>query len=260
LLKSRADADFARDRLQKTRELAAAQEAHYQTIVNRLTNITSGSVALKELTAAQADLLRTQLQDQKDIYAEESALRVARQQLASDERELAQQGLEPEVLSRARDGMVLISASVPESKIALVQENQSCQARFYGFPEKLYSGHVEHLGSVLNSQRRTLRVLFDLTDDDEVLRPGMFADVYLGTDERTVILIPNDALVHLGRFQYVFRELQSGRFEVVRVEAAEPLGGFREIRTGLRPGDRIVTQGAILLKPMAAQIVGRPST
>lgn len=255
LLKSRSDIDFARERLQKTRELAAAQEAHYQTVVNRLSNVSSGGVALKELTAAKAELLQTQLQGQKDIYAEQTALRVAQRQLASDERELIQQGLEPEVLARARDGMVLVAAQVPESKISLIHEQQSCQARFFGVPDKTYSAHVEHLGSVLNSERRTLRVLFDLKDDEQVLRPGMFGHVDLGTDERAVILVPNEAVIHIGRYEYVFKQAEPGRFAVVRIEAMEPQGDVSEVAAGLQAGDQIVSAGAILLKPLAAQIV-----
>jgi len=69
---------------------------------------------------------------------------------------LAQAGIEAVVFSRAREGMVLISANVPETKISSVKVDQSCEARFYGFPGIVYSAHVEELGSVLSTERRTI--------------------------------------------------------------------------------------------------------
>jgi membrane fusion protein, heavy metal efflux system len=257
LLRSRADVDFSEARLKKTRELVEAQESHFQSVVKRLEEVAGTGVAQKDLTAAKAALLQAQLQGEKDIYAEESGLRVAKQERASHERELVQLGIEPVVLARAREGMVLIAANVPESKIGLVREQQACEARFYGFPETLYSAHVEHLVSILNSERRTLRVLFDLTDDKEQLRPGMFADVFLGTESRPALLISTDALIHIGRSDYVLRQTGEGRYALVKVDVAEPEGDVAEVIHGLSAGDRVVTGGAVLLKPLAVQALNR---
>lgn len=254
-LKAGAEVEFATQSLKKTTELASAQEAFCESIVARLTSVTEGGVSLKEIAAAKADLVRAQLQGQKDIFTEESNLRVARQARASYERELAQLGLEPEVLQQPREGMVLISAQAPEGKISLIHEQQACQARFYGFPNKDFSAHVEHLGAILNTQRRTLRVLFDLTDEQEQLRPGMFADVRLGTETRQVIMIPNDAVIHLGQWDYALRQESADRFLPVRVEVSEPIGEFSEVHSGISPRDRIVCRGAILLKPLAMRAI-----
>ena len=51
--------------------------------------------------------------------------------------------------------------------------------------------------------RRTLRVLIDLNDPKEVLRPGMFAEVGLGTNERNAVLVPAEALLHIAHRDYI---------------------------------------------------------
>lgn len=252
-LKARADVEFARTQLEKTRELVEAQESRHATIVARLKSL-AGTVPTKDLATAEADLIQSQIQGQKDVFAAESALRVATRLASSLERQLAQGGVEPAVLARARDGMVLISANVPESKISLVVSGQSCEARFFGFPGDVYSAHVEELGSILSSERRTLRVLFDLSDDKDRLRPGMFAEVGLGTEPREAILIPTAAVIHIGRADYVLVQESGGAtLEVRPVELTQARGTTIEVAAGLVAGDVIVTDGAILLKPVMIQ-------
>lgn len=152
--------------------------------------------------------------------------------------------------------MVLVTAQMCPSRSSLVREHQACEARFYSTPDKLYSAHVEHLGSILNSERRTLRVLFDVTDTEERLRPGMFADVFLGTDAREAVMIPTTAVIHIGLQDYVFTEKSPGVFTLSQVEIAEPIDDNVEVLSGLVPGSRYITNGAILLKPLAVRSFG----
>lgn len=253
-----ADLEFSKRQLAKTKELVAAQEKHYQSIVKRLAEVAETGVAIKDVNEAKAKLLEAQLQGEKDIYAEESGVRRAQQQVAANERELAQLGIEPLVLTRWRPGMVLIAANVPEAKVSLVREQQACEARFFAFPQSLYTAHVEHLGTIFNTERRTLRVLFDLTDDQGRLRPGMFAEVFLGTEERQAISVPLTAVIHVAHSDYAFRQRGDGSFELVKVVISEPFGDQAEVLEGLAEGDRVVTAGAILLKPLALLSLAGP--
>ena len=111
--------------------------------------------------AAEADLVQAKLQGQKDVFEAESqfALGAAPAQRRWSGN-LSQAGIEPVVLSRAREGMVLISANVPEAKIGLVIAwARPASVNFFGLPGVSFSAHVEELGSVLSTERRTLRVL-----------------------------------------------------------------------------------------------------
>ena len=189
-LKTKPDIEFNESQLKLTRDLTQAQISRNEDIVSHLRAVVQG-IAGKELRTAEADLVQAKLQGQKDVFAAETSLRMALRHRNALERQLAQAGIEPVVLSRARDGMVLISANVPEAKMSSVKVEQACEARFYGLPGVVFSARVEELGSVLSTERRTLRVLFDLTDEQDQLKPGMFAEVGLGTDEREAFLIPS---------------------------------------------------------------------
>lgn len=254
LLKTNHEIEFSKSQMSKTRELADAEVARCEAIVDRLKSLSeSGTVPQKDLAAAKADLLRAQLQGQKDLFAAESALRLATTSHSSLERKLSQAGVEPPVLARAAENMVLVIAHVPESRVSLVHEGQGCTARFYGYPDRPFPAHVEWIGSTVTSDRRTLRVLFDVTDADNVLRPGMFAEVGLGTDKRDALLIPTTSLIHIGRADYVLLEKTPEEWTVAKVVVGEPHGDVSEVLSGLKAGDRIIAAGAILLKPLVVK-------
>ncbi|MFO1021679.1 MAG: efflux RND transporter periplasmic adaptor subunit [Planctomycetales bacterium] len=256
-LKGRADIEFTKNQLQKITSLAAAQEKRHMQIVDRLKSIEKGVIPVKELAAAEADLVQAQLEGQKNIYEAETRNRTAVREVRALERSLSQSGIDPNVLSRAREGMVLISANVPETKVSQIKEGESCEARFFSLPDQVFAGHVEHLGRVLTSERRALKVLFDLSDGKAILRPGMFADVGLGTDPRKAFLVPATAIVHIGKQDFVLKQVAEEEFEAVPVSVAEAHGREVEIRSGLQEHDHIVTRNSILLKPVIVESLGK---
>ncbi|MGQ0636053.1 MAG: efflux RND transporter periplasmic adaptor subunit [Planctomycetaceae bacterium] len=259
-LRTKGELEFARSQLIKTRELASAQIDYLQANLRRLEPLwKSGNVPEKDYKAAQADLLKAQLQGEKDIFAAESTLRTSQKNLKALERDLSQDGIEPVVFGRAVEHMVLVSANVPETKISQVHEGQGCLARFYAFPERKFDAHVEMLSALLTQERRTLPVLFEISDSDGVLRPGMFAEVGLGTDEREAILLPGDALLHINMNDYVLVSAGAGLWKPTQVRVGEQFAGSFEVLEGLQPGQTVISRGAILLKPSIETILREQS-
>ena len=138
---------------------------------------------------------------------------------------------------------------------------QGCEARFFGFPGQSFSGKVRAIAPVLSKERRSLRVLFAISDPKDQLRPGMFADIGLGTDARDALLIPAEAIVHVGRFDYVLVRNESDDWRVTEVQVGEMHETAVEVLGGLRAGDQVAAQGVILLKPCIIEALrARPST
>lgn len=257
--------EFARSQLTKTKELEVAETTFLEANVKRLNSVAPGTVPEKDILQAKASLLQAQLQREKDVFTAESTLRTALKQKSSIERNLSRNGIEPVVFDRAVEHMVLVAANVPETQVSRIQVGQSCEVSFYGYPNELFPAHVETISSTLTPERRTLRVLFEVTDAKDILKPGMFAEVGLGTDERLAIQIPATALLHIGHGDYVLVEAGDGEWRVTEVHVGEIRDGQCEVLDGLKDGDRIISRGAILLKTLAAQsltmqgrIAGKP--
>lgn len=253
-LRVQNELEFAQRQLTKVRELAEAETSFLQANVDRLKPlIQSGSVAEKDYRQARADLVKGQLESDKSIFTAESAVRTADRTKASLERRLSQDGIEPAVFGRAVENMVLVVANVPETKVALIKEEQPCEARFYGYADRIFPGHVEVLNSLLTEDRRMLRVLFDLNDPDGILKPGMFAEVGLGTEARKALMVSEHALLHVMQSDYVLVQASPSELRIVPVKVAGSNEGMYEVIEGLKAGDRVVVQGAILLKPLVVQ-------
>lgn len=78
----------------------------------------------------------------------------------------------------------------------------------------------------------------------ESLKIGMPVDVFLATGAATLrIAVPRDAIAEAGGRQVVFVRTQPEAFEARPVKVERVIGPLAEVSEGVRPGDRVVTQG-----------------
>lgn len=258
LLQARNEVAFAEKQLDKIKELSAASVKSHNAIVVRLKKLVAGGTdAPKDLASAETELAHAELQGQKEVYDAEATLQKALTSRSSLRRKLAQSGIEEDVLDKAKAGTVVVVAEVPEARIADVHEDNSCSAQFYGFPGKSFPGHVGRPAPVLSSEGRSLRVPFELPDAERRLRPGMYAEVALGTDERDALFAPADGLLHIGADDYLIFETSPNTWRAQPVHAGEPMGGRIEILDGGTAGGRVLGNGAILLKPLVVQALAK---
>ena len=249
------EAEFAGKRLDKTRELGAAQVARFTEAYERLARLVdTGTETKRDLAASHADVVQAQIQTQKDVFEAESALNLALRNKAAAERILNQAGVDPLALE-ANEEVAIVVADVPEARLDVVHQGEHCEARFYGMPERVFRGRVTRVAPVLSPERRTLRVLFELPDAGHELKPGMFADVGLGTDTRDALLVPAEAVLHYGRADYVFVRREPGPWRVQEVDLGEAHGGDVEVRRGVAAGEQVIGAGAILLKPFLVRSI-----
>lgn len=254
LLQDRTEVAFDEKQLAKIKELSAASVKSHKAIVQRLQKlVTGGTDTQKDLASAETELAHAELQGQKEVFEAEAALQKGLTARNSLVRKLAQRGIEVDTLDNAPGGTVVIVAEVPESKIGEVKEGNSCSASFYGIPGQTFPGHVGVSAPVLSAEGRTLRVPFEVPDTERQLRPGMFAEVALGTDERNALFAPADGLLHIGALDYLLVEVAPHKWHAVSVRTGEPLGGRIEILSGVEAGKRVMGNGAILLKPLIVQ-------
>ncbi|MDB5385294.1 MAG: efflux transporter, family, subunit [Planctomycetaceae bacterium] len=249
--KAQADIVFNETQLIQVQALAAAREASQRKVVERLTKlVNSGTESFKSLAAEETQLLQFQITGKKEVYDAQSAIRISRRSEAVTARQLQLGGLEPELLRSAPQNIDIVMADVPEGRLTQVKVGQSCVCQFFGLPHQLFSGKLNSIAPTLSKERRSLRVLLVIDDPHDLLRPGMTADVGLGTDPRQSLMIPTDAILHVTRTEYVLVSAGNDLWRATEVQVGEPRNGEVEILDGLKPGDVVMGKGAILLKPM----------
>ena len=117
-----------------------------------------------------------------------------------------------------------------------------------------FPGKVTFAGGVVDSLTRTVKVRVEVENETRLLRPGMFAQVYIETaipaGSDSSVVIPEIAVQEVDGRPVVFVPTgEPGRYvarEVGLGPRASP--GAVSVVKGLRPGDRVVGDGAFQLK------------
>ncbi|HIK50312.1 MAG TPA: efflux RND transporter periplasmic adaptor subunit, partial [Oscillatoriales cyanobacterium M59_W2019_021] len=143
--------------------------------------------------------------------------------------------------------LVWATANIYEKDIDRIQEGQSVIVRVNGL-DRTFSGTIDRISPTVDEERRVIQVRAALENDRELLKPGMFANLEIATSRSSepVLSIPMSALVEANGQQLVYVE-NGQNFEPVEVELGEKFGDRVQVKSGLFEGDRIVTQGGMLL-------------
>jgi hypothetical protein len=255
--KAKADIVFARSQLGRIRDAAVARTSAQRDLVDTMVNlVAAGTETKKQLAIERATLRQFEIQEGKENYEAETAVKIAERNEAALYRQLQQAGLDPALLGSVTSDVDIVMADVPETALGRVRAGQQCEARFFGIPGQTFAGSVTSVAPVISKERRSLRVLFTVTDLNDQLRPGMFADIGLGTDPRESLLAPVDGVVHVGRSDYMLVAGDApGVWRVAEVDVGEVRGDRVEVLKGLAPGDTVAGPGAVLLKPLVLKSV-----
>ena len=143
---------------------------------------------------------------------------------------------------------VWVSAQVKEKDIRFIKEGDKLCIDVTAYPGVRLEGEVFHVEEELDEDTRSIQVLSICKNEDEMLKLGMYVTVCFTSDAVEMPLIPETALLQGVDSNYVFVETAPNVYvrRNVTVETTNELGAV--ISKGLRPGERIITQGGYCLK------------
>lgn len=144
---------------------------------------------------------------------------------------------------------VWIQADLPEAAMARVRAGANAKVSVPAYPGETFSGRVDHLGAMLNKETRTVAARIVVPNADERLKPEMFATatIEVAGDRRELLSLPDAAIVLMQGQPTVF-VYEQGAYEMRAVEPGERSGGRTVVKSGLKPGEQVVTAGAYALK------------
>lgn len=123
-------------------------------------------------------------------------------------------------------------------------------------PGKVHKGKILRIDADVNPSTRTVRALIEVPNADRMLRPGEFVRATVKLPESAhsnQLLVPAAAVQPLGDDDVVFVEKEPGRFEVRTVRVARRTAQVVEVSEGLSHGERIVVDGAFVLRGEVAK-------
>ena len=119
-------------------------------------------------------------------------------------------------------------------------------------PVEVFRGRVSYVDPKIDTATRTAQVRIELNNPGQIFKIGMYVNIgfaALGAAEKTMPMVPKDAVQGIGDQQYVFAATNKpNEFLLRQVKLAPESNGFYPVIEGLSVGDRIVTDGSFMLR------------
>ena len=149
---------------------------------------------------------------------------------------------------------IRVSFTLPERDLgalrAAVRRKQPPVVRVYvaGHSTPLATGELNFVDSSVDPATGTIMAKATFPNEEFTLWPGMYADVEVDLDTRPdTVSVPTVALQTSQKGPFVFVAKPDGVAELRQVETGGLVGARTAIRSGLKPGERVVIEGQLRL-------------
>jgi cobalt-zinc-cadmium efflux system membrane fusion protein len=165
-----------------------------------------------------------------------------------------QPGTAPAPYSMADISTMWMLANVAESDVSAFHVGQEVKVSLVSYPGKVFEGRVSTIGSMVDPNTHRMLVRSEINDPNHELRSGMFATFVIRTgDPVRSLAVPLSGLVREGDgTMTAWVTTDRRRFTQRTVTVGDRKDGFRQILSGLQPGELVATEGAVFLSNMLA--------
>ncbi len=149
---------------------------------------------------------------------------------------------------------VWILCDVYENDLAQVHIGEFAEIHLNAYPNRVLTARVNNILPILDPNLRTAKVRLEL-ENPGIMRFGMFATAtFHGLNKEHHATVPAAAILHLHDRDWVYMPAGNGRFRRTEVGAGDMLpGNLQEIRSGVRPGDQVVSSALVLQQTLEQQ-------
>ena len=143
---------------------------------------------------------------------------------------------------------VWIDVNLYEKDIARVKTGAAALITLTAYPGESFTGKVSYISSLMDKETHTIKARVEVPNPDGKLKLDMFATAAImagGGSKR--LLLPAQAVVLIQGQPTAFVREDDG-FEARAVDLGEKLRGSVVLKSGIKPGEKVVTSGAYALK------------
>ena len=138
-------------------------------------------------------------------------------------------------------------AQVPEQQVGQVKVGQSVSIEVPALGNEKLEGKLIYVGQTVNPESRTVLVRTALDNKSGRLKPSMLASMLIESTPVKRLVVPTTAVVRQDDADHVFVQEADKRYRLIPVTLAAEHSGQRVVLEGLKPGMRIVSEGAFHL-------------
>ena len=143
---------------------------------------------------------------------------------------------------------VWVWANVYETDISKVKVGYAAKVTTLAYPDSVFTGVIDEVSNILDPVTKVMKIRVKLPNDKLSLKPEMFANIMITNKEgRKCIAVPNKAIISENGKNYVIIYKSKCDLTVKEVELIKTVADMAYIKTGLKEGDKVISQNQILL-------------
>lgn len=137
---------------------------------------------------------------------------------------------------------VWVDAEVYEYELPFIRKDQNVAMELAYLPGKRFEGTVLFIYPFLNPETRTVKVRLSFDNSDGLLKPDMYANVYIESlIDEAALVVPQEAVIDSGLRKVVFVARGEGKFEPRQVKLGLEGGDNTfQVLEGLTEGEQVV--------------------
>ncbi|HEY5723780.1 MAG TPA: efflux RND transporter periplasmic adaptor subunit [Allosphingosinicella sp.] len=143
--------------------------------------------------------------------------------------------------------IIKLDFPVPETALSAIKPGLTIEARSAAYPDQPFRGRIADVDPVVDPNTRSVMVRARLANPDGRLKPGMLLTVAIETGPRMGLSVPELAVVGEGDRRFVYVVDPGGTAKRIEVRTGLRSAGRVEIIEGLKPGQKVVTEGVVKL-------------
>jgi len=142
-----------------------------------------------------------------------------------------------------------IVCDVYENDLATVRLGDMAEISLNAYPDRVFKGRVSNIGATLDPSIRTAKVRIEVPNPG-IMRLGMFVKAtFRGQTTEMHTIVPASAVLRMQDRDFVFVPAPGNKFRRVEVVSGDLLQdntSLQEIKSGLQPGQQVVTNALVL--------------
>jgi cobalt-zinc-cadmium efflux system membrane fusion protein len=136
-----------------------------------------------------------------------------------------------------------------EQDLGLVTDGAAVSVRVPAYPGETFPGRVKHIGEVVDSTSRTVKIRCVVDNPAHRLKAEMYAKIDVDTPRGAkLIAVPSKAVLNDGDKAMVVIATEGNIFRTRVIQVGPEVDDTVRVISGLTPGEKIVTSGAIFMK------------
>lgn len=137
-------------------------------------------------------------------------------------------------------------ASIYQNELAYIKKDMTASINIDGI-NKSINTKIDFIYPIFDDKTKTVDVRFIVDNQDYELVPSMFGKVNIEVSKDVKLTLPKTAVLKKSDSYYVFKPLDDGSFEALKIDAKRITSNKYEILGGLNENDEVINNALFLL-------------